>query len=250
MRVAWPPVTPGVKILLGVFTALFLISLFRYSVGFDEFLGKTFNLSVNGLLGHFYLWQPITYQFFHDDFFHLLFNGIVLWSFGGEVERRWNTRAFLGFVLICGVGGAVFIVVSQLVFPGTQLSPGGWSTTETLGASGGIMGVVTAYCIYNWNRRLRLLFIPFALQAKHILFMFIGLDILFVLMGSNISMAGHMGGMAAGALLVTGWYKPGRVMSEYRLRKARRRLRLLQGGHPLDIDAEKRKKNGDSRYLH
>ena len=82
-------------------------------------------------------------------------------------------------------------------------------------------------------------------QSKHLLLLFIGLDLLFVFMGSQVSIAGHLGGMATGALLVTGWYKPRRLIMEYRLRKARRRLRLLKGGNPLDRDD---KPNG--RYLH
>ena len=244
-RVAWPPLTPGLKILLGTFAALYVVSLFRHSLGFDAFLGATFNLSVEGVLGHLYLWQPVTYQFLHDDFFHILFNSIVLWSFGGAVEKRWNTRAFLAFFLGCGLGGALAIIVWQVLFPGAQLSANGWSTVETLGASGGIMGVVAAYCIYHWNQPLRMLFIPFPIRAKHLLLLFIGLDVLFVLMGSQVSIAGHLGGMATGALLVTGWYKPRRLILEYRLRKARRRLRLLKGGHPLDRDG-----GSNGRYLH
>ncbi len=250
MRVVWPPFTLGVKILLGVFGAIFVLTLFKHSLGFEKFIGRTFYLSVEGMFDRLYLWQPLTHQFFHDDFFHFLFNGIVLWSFGGEVEKRWNTKSFLGFVLACGVGGAVFVVVWQLIFPG-QVGASGWSAVETLGASGGIMGVVTAYCIYNWNRRLRMMFIPFQIPAKYLLLVFIGLDVLFVLMGSNISMAGHLGGMAMGALLVTGWYKPGRILQEFRFWKARRRLKLLKGGHPLDRSPDvKNGRNGDSRYLH
>ena len=247
MRVVWPPFTLGVKILLGVFGAIYVVTLFKFSLGFDALLGKVFYLSVEGMFSRFYLWQPLTHQFFHDDFFHFLFNGIVLWSFGGEVEKRWNTRSFLVFVFGCGAGGAVFVIVWQLIFPG-QVGPSGWSSVETLGASGGIMGVVTAYCIYNWNRRLRMMFIPFQVPAKYLLLVFIGIDAVMVLLGSNVSMAGHLGGMAVAALLVTGWFKPRRLIQEYRFWRARRHLKLLKGGHPLDRDPDK-KKNGDARYL-
>ncbi len=247
-RIAWPPLTRGIKFLLIAYGTLFLFQQFWGTMGVRVFLESALYLSNDGFLGHYYLWQPLTYQFLHADVFHLFFNALVLYSFGGEVEQRWGSvKHLIGYTVLCGLGAAVFIVVSQLIFPGVE-GVSGFGRTPTVGASGGIYGVVTAFCIYNWNKPLRMMFVPVAIRAKWLLPAFILLDVIMTLGArAPISLSGHVGGLVTGALIVTGFYKPQRLMDHFRLWRARRRLRLLRGGHPLEKDPDNPPKNG---YYH
>ena len=52
----------------------------------------------------------IGYGFIHADFMHLLFNMLMLWMFGAEVERAWGTVKFLKYYFICGVGAGICVV--------------------------------------------------------------------------------------------------------------------------------------------
>lgn len=247
-RLVWPPLTQGIKILLGVYFAVFIVTLFKGSMGFAGLLQSTFYLSFAGMFERFYLWQPLTYQLLHSDFLHLLFNGMVLYSFGGDVERRWGMIPFIRFVVVCGLGGAVAVILWNLI----QLAAGGplGAPIPVLGASGGIYGVVAAYALLNWNRKLMLLFVPRPIEGKWLLAVFVGIDLLFVLLGAPTSIASHLGGLACGLLIVTGWWRPQRILDELRLWRARRRLRLLRGGHPLTDEDKDSPGKRNGQYLH
>ena len=60
------------------------------------------------------LWRLFSYMFLHDTAlpFHLLFNMLMLWMFGVEVENLWGARRFLIFYLICGAGSGLFSIFS------------------------------------------------------------------------------------------------------------------------------------------
>src|SRR5262245_37021896 len=46
---------------------------------------------------HHWVWQPFTYLFLHGGLFHWLFNMLIFWMFGAELERRWGTYEFLKY---------------------------------------------------------------------------------------------------------------------------------------------------------
>lgn len=76
--------------------------------------------------GHVYL--LLTYQFVHADFFHLLFNMLVLYFWGYQLKQAIGTKQFLGLYLGAGVFGGLL----QMCF----------SPSPILGASAAVMGVV------------------------------------------------------------------------------------------------------------
>jgi membrane associated rhomboid family serine protease len=82
---------------------------------------------------HFRAWQLLTSVFMHDPtgIWHLLFNMLFLWVFGGPVEDRLGRVGFLGFYLIAGI-------VASLAH--TMVSP-----APVIGASGAIAGVTGAF---------------------------------------------------------------------------------------------------------
>ncbi len=142
---------------------------------------------------HGYIWQPFTYMWLHDPFgpFHLLFNMFALYMFGGQLEQLWGPRRFLRFYLICGVGAGLLIFITNL-----WLAPG----VATLGASGAIYGVLTAFSLMWPDRTIMLLFPPIPIKAIWFI------PLLFVLQlvsgPANVSHIGHLGGvLVAGFML-------------------------------------------------
>src|SRR5206468_548686 len=102
---------------------------------------------------HGWLWQLATYNFLHSPvmYSHILFNLLMMWMIGGDLERHWGGRKYLTYWLACGVGAGIFVTLGG-AFRGI--------TTPTIGASGAIYGLLLAYGTIFAERRLlfRLLF--------------------------------------------------------------------------------------------
>jgi membrane associated rhomboid family serine protease len=77
--------------------------------------------------------SPITYQFLHAGWLHLVINMVTLAAFGAPVERMLGVRRFLLFYLTSGV---VAGFVQVLLFPD--------GTDPVIGASGAVSGVFGA----------------------------------------------------------------------------------------------------------
>src|ERR671910_946416 len=93
------PVTYAVKILLAVNIGMYVVSLaYRPIV---EYL----RLSPELVIEKGWLWQPVTYMFLHARSpSHILFNMLILWMFGVELERMWKTRFFVKYYFVTGTG--------------------------------------------------------------------------------------------------------------------------------------------------
>ena len=194
-----PPVTKGLLIANG------LMFLLQWLLGNDRFSalvlwppGIDGNLVSQGFLP----WQILTYGFLHGSFMHLAFNMLTLAMFGSQVEYVWGPRRFLTFYLVCVVGAAL----CQLVVGWWTLSQGG-EAYPTLGASGGIFGLLLAYGLLFPNQRVMLLFPPIPMKARTLVILYAVAELLFGLNGWQPGVAhfAHLGGMLFGWLLMRYW---------------------------------------------
>ena len=166
------------------------------------YLTKTFALWAPST-GLFRVWQPLTYMFMHGGFWHIFFNMYTLVIFGMVTERIIGSRKFLIFYLVCGLAAAaVHLGVNALVS-----GPG----YPTVGASGAIYGVLIAYAMLFPESRMMLLFPPVVLKAKWLAAIFIGIELLSGVLGTNDGIAhfAHLGGALAGWLLILFWKHQG-----------------------------------------
>ncbi len=137
-----------------------------------------------------WIWVPFTYLFVHGGLSHLFFNMLQLYFFGPEVERTLGTRQFLRFYLVCGVLAAL----SNLVV----LALGG-ASGPVIGASGAVLGVLVAFAVIDPDREILLFPIPFPINARALVLLFLLLNVINGLEGgTNTAVATHLGGMAAG----------------------------------------------------
>jgi membrane associated rhomboid family serine protease len=163
LSLSLPPFTKAVKWLIIINAAVYLLitmlQVFTPSLGFEAFhlLGLVPYLVANGAL-----WQLVTYSFVHAGLFHLLFNMLALWMFGAQFESDWGHKRFLEFYFFCVVGAALTTVAVSYSHLG-----GVTPRTTTVGASGGIYGILMAFAVLYGDREIMLFPLPFSIRAKY-----------------------------------------------------------------------------------
>jgi membrane associated rhomboid family serine protease len=225
-RVAWPPFTRNVKITVIGLAVIFLATVL--SGALNNLVAEYMLVSGPQVFGRGYVWTVFTYAFFHADFGHILFNCLALWMFAGELDQAWSSRKFWTVSLLSALGGGVVVALSQLIFG---------AASPTLGYSGAVMGLIAAFCWYNWQRRINFFFFP--MTGRTLLMVIVGLDLLRVIIGGEpISIAGHLGGMATGLLLVGDFWRPRRIKQRWQRRSMKKKFRDAT----REVD---RKRNGE-----
>jgi len=148
--------------------------------------------------GVFALFQLITYGFLHGNFNHLFFNMFAVWMFGTQLEHAWGSKRWLIYYLVCVAGaGAVQLTV--------QLFEGG--IYPTIGASGGVFGLLLAYGVMWPENRIFLIFFPVPIKAKWFVLIYGGVELLlgFTRAMPGIAHFAHLGGMIFGLALLYFW---------------------------------------------
>ncbi len=146
----------------------------------------------------FEIWQLVSYSFLHGNLTHLFFNLFALWMFGSQIEVLWGTRAFLFYYFTCVIGAAlvqlVVIAAQDVFFP-------------TIGASGGVFGILLAFGLMFPNRQIMLLFPPIPMRAKYFVLLYGVLELTLGVSGAQTQVAhfAHLGGMFFGFLLIRYW---------------------------------------------
>ena len=186
-----PPMPPITQALLLINVAAFCI---------DYFLGSWFTqLFALWPLGHGFLpWQVVTYAFLHGSVGHLFFNMLGLWMFGAELERLWGPKRFIQFY----AASVLTAAATQLVM--TSLSG---SVYPTVGASGGLFGLLLAFGMTFPDRIIMPLFPPIPMKAKIFVALYGGLELFLGFTGSGPGVAhfAHLGGMLGGFLVLQYW---------------------------------------------
>jgi membrane associated rhomboid family serine protease len=143
-------------------------------------------------------WQLVTYAFLHGSIAHIFFNMFALFMFARPLEYFWGSARFSVFYLACVIAAAA----TQLL---TAALAG--SMEPTLGASGGVFGLLLAFAMYFPRQRITLLFPPIPMPA----WLFVTLyGVLELVLGVTNTEAGvahfaHLGGMLGGALVILYW---------------------------------------------
>ncbi len=185
---ALPPITQ----------ALLLINVALYAL--DTLLGRwiTIQFALWPLGEGFLPWQVLSYAFLHGSFGHLFFNMLGLWMFGGDLERLWGPRRYLQFYLASVLtAAAAQLLVTWLLD----------SQYPTVGASGGLFGLLLAFGMMFPNRVIVPLIPPIPMKAKTFVMVFGGLELLFGVTGtaSGVAHFAHLGGMLGGYLMIRWW---------------------------------------------
>jgi membrane associated rhomboid family serine protease len=145
-------------------------------------------------------WQLLTYGFLHDprNLAHILFNMLALFMFGSALERHWGARRFVTYYLVCVLAaGLTQLTVEYLSGEGGQ----------TIGASGGVFGLLLAFAMYFPRQRIILLFPPIPMPAWLFVTLYGVLELVLGVTGreANVAHFAHLGGMLGGAIMILLW---------------------------------------------
>lgn len=139
----------------------------------------------------------VTYMFLHGSWIHVLMNMLFLWVFADNIEDALGRSRFLVFYLLCGIaGGAAHALAAPQ------------SNVPLVGASGAIAGVIAAYLMIRPCAKITVLifgFIPIKLASYWVLGFWILTQVwhVFSLDKSDTAWWAHVGGLVAGAALIT-----------------------------------------------
>lgn len=142
-------------------------------------------------------WTIITYMFLHQDFFHILFNMLMLF-FGGFLFTQYiGSKKLLQTYLLGGLFGGVFFMASYNIFPAfNQLV----SHSFALGASASVIAVVIAIATFKPDLEVQLMFLG-NVKLKYIAVFLLLLDLVSIEKGNPGGHIAHLGGAFYGALM-------------------------------------------------
>ncbi len=143
-------------------------------------------------------WQLISYSFLHGDPWHIGFNMLALWMFGGPVENALGARRYTLYYFACVLGAAIAQLATTALFQAGDFYP-------TLGASGGVFGLLLAFAILYPQARVLIYFIP--MPARVACVAYIILELFLGVTGTQAGVAhfAHLGGAVVGFILIQYW---------------------------------------------
>lgn len=149
-------------------------------------------------VSYFEPWQLVTYAFLHGDMVHLFFNMFALYMFGQAIEQLMGTRRFVVYYLVCVITAALAQLAVQKLMGVAR---------PTVGASGGVFGLLLAYGMAFPHNRLMLIFPPIPMPAWLFVTLYGLLELYlgFSSRDSNVAHFAHLGGMAGGLVLLLYW---------------------------------------------
>ena len=190
-----------VKTLLIVNVLIFLLEMYFADLLISNFALWPIDSSIerfNFQRPGFQIQQLVTYAFLHGSFTHIILNMYALWIFGSRIENLWGAKTFAIYYFVCVIGAA-FI---QLI-----VSSQGQNHYPTIGASGGVFGVLLAFGMFFPHERLMLIFPPIPIQARTFVIMYGIIELWFGVTGTaqGIAHFAHLGGMLFGFSLIQFW---------------------------------------------
>ena len=148
--------------------------------------------------GLFMPWQVLSYAFLHANITHLAFNMFGLWMFGSELERVWGSRRMAAFFAV-----SVLTAAAAQLLVTTLLASG----APTVGASGGLFGLLIGFAMIFPNRKITPLLPPIPMPAWMFVTLYGVIELTLGVTGNVNSVAhfAHLGGLFGGWLVIRYW---------------------------------------------
>jgi membrane associated rhomboid family serine protease len=245
-----PPFTKAVKWLILINAGMLLLMTLLHAAAPE--LGDPLFLILSlipQMVTHGWITQLVTYSFLHQGIWHLLGNMLGLWMFGSQFEMDWGLKKFLEFYFFCVVGAALTTVLVSYTGVG-----GVTPQTVTVGASGGVFGILVAFGMLYGDREIFLFPLPFSMKAKYFVAGWVFITLVSAISastpghGGNVAYMAHLGGLLCGFLYVK--FIPGRGLAfgaseryfgvrnsyyRWRRRRAARKFEVYMRKHDREV---------------
>lgn len=177
-RMAAPPLTPTNKIILIILATSFITySFFLHvlDIPLTMYLGLSLPMVSDG-----FIYQFITYPFITRGIFELLFNGLLIWFLGYDLEYRWGRRNYILFMVISILSSGIFyLLFNYLLYQGTAVVG-----MPLLGIAGLCSSLLLAYAFIYPDREFAFMLI-FPIKAKYFVMLLILMELYFSSVGPN-----------------------------------------------------------------
>ncbi len=139
--------TPAVFALLVIMAVFFIVGFFGLGADLEYWLAWPISpLWLTTLK----FWQMVTFPFVHNSIFSFIFDALVIFFFGGSLERAWGSARFVAFFFMCGIVAG--LTVLGLTFLG--MPPGFF-----IGMTGHFVGLGVAFGALNPYARIYIYFV-------------------------------------------------------------------------------------------
>jgi membrane associated rhomboid family serine protease len=240
-----PPFTRWVKRLILVYAGIYLFMAITEVASplahewVSVYLGLIPKLVVHGMV-----WQLVTYSFLHFQLLHLLFNALSLWMFGSQLESDWGSKRFLEFYFFCTIAAALTTVAMSYTHI-LGLSP----VTTTIGASGGIYGLLVAFGVLYGESEIMMFPLPFRIKAKYFVWGIVFLTLVGAIQErGGVANFAHLGGLLFGYLYLKFLPRKGLMLSaseryfsarndyyRWKRRRAAKKFEVYMRQHDRDV---------------
>lgn len=150
-----PQLSKANKIIIGIYLGLFIFSkILAQAAGVN--LVQILGLSLSGMQ-NFAIFQLFTYPLIESGFTPMLFNGLLLWFIGSDLEQKWGIKVYIQFLL----ASSFFSGLAYLALAGPMAA-----ALPFFGMTGTSLALLMAYGIIYSERTMIFMFI-FPMKAKY-----------------------------------------------------------------------------------
>jgi membrane associated rhomboid family serine protease len=190
-----PPLSKINKIILISTAVCFFVAAILKAIGAFSLVG-VLGLSGSGLFQGL-IYQLITYPFVEVQLMSFLFNSLVIWFIGSELEAQWGGRVYLRFLLLTVIGvGLSFALINLIFFFGTQVY-----FSSLHGLSGINFALLIAYSLLYPDRQMAFMMI-FPMKARTFCWILAGIEAYLAIFSSLTTSWAHLLAMAFSFLII------------------------------------------------
>lgn len=193
------------------------------------------------LQGHVH--QLFTYPFFNDGFLGVVFECMIVWFIGSDLEARWGEKTYIQFLLSSVVGAGILYSIYSLAVFGTFPA----FSMRMMGLSGLCYALLIAYGLIFSDRILSFMMI-FPVQARYFVWLIVGIELVMTFSSSTRTTAlGHLSAMLCGYLFLR--YRSSASTAKSKAVEMERQKRLDKAkGRLYVVPEEDKSKKDDPKY--
>jgi membrane associated rhomboid family serine protease len=196
------PVFLYMGINIAIFVVVSLLSVICFFAGYkgliETFVNNYLAFPSNPALWLTRFYTPLTYQFFHADVFHILFNMLWLYWMGQLLLDFVKPRQFHFVYIGGGLLGAVLYALMYNLMPAFQPMA---SSSTVIGASASVMAIFVAIATLVPDYSIRLLLIG-NVKLKYLVMVYIVLDVIAMKSYNAGGSIAHLGGALFGFIYI------------------------------------------------
>lgn len=247
VQMSVPPFPPAVKWIMIITVAIWFVGQVILEGYLKVPLSEYLSLQPGQVLFEYSIWQTFTYMFLHSQsqVTHIVFNMLMLWFMGAELETRWGTKQFVAYYIVNGIGAAliyIFGIGLYSYFSGSQRG----LLVPVVGASGALFSLMLAYG-WLFGDRVIYFFMVFPMKARYFVMIlgFIQISSLLTtgVVGGEVAHLAHLGGIISGIIYIFLWGMYKARIQEAKTPKKKGNLRLI-----VNNDGDDGTKKRDPRY--